>query len=335
LLCFFYKRKRLAIKLIALCFLALSCSEENNFEPIVEDHAIDVNSKAKGLSVVQGTMKFDDLETFKSVIEGLQGLSSEELVHWSLEQGHDESLYLQLQKDYENTEMDHQEIENAFLDMPDPYFAVILDVNGNYMIGNELHHIGNTFEKWIEVSEDDEFASIDWNNDDRVSKFKIKYGRGDYALAEQNTSKRLNPLMNDHKMDDYDWYPYSSSGENHKKVHLKIWNRYYLAYATIGASMNNYIYARRSWPNRNKFRYKRDKMEYGEIRISGTYYHPGDDETQYRNEVKGRTQKESIELTFIGRAGLPDEFTNVDIWVQYVYRDGGQRTEDYSVGFND
>ncbi|NET72387.1 MAG: hypothetical protein F6K62_16055, partial [Sphaerospermopsis sp. SIO1G2] len=140
-----------------------------------------------GVQVRDGIVFFEDLKSFSRTISNLNELSDEDLEFWEDGLDFDNSLRRKYESSFETLE-DIDLESSSELYIPDESLATLVNEDGIFVVGDEIHKITNNHEYVIKGLDFEKLNQIDDLRVDlpeNVSKFEIQKGLGD----ESNVSR--------------------------------------------------------------------------------------------------------------------------------------------------
>lgn len=246
---------------LSLLVEASSCNKEaDKVIPIKSDSA---NRVAEGVEVRHGRLVFYDMEAFKNYMDEMHSMSLEEV---EVADANDGVLslrehYAQIDGVGENaTESTDQLFETGQLLMvPDSRFASVLNKDGVFQIGDEIHKITQNMEYIIANGDEDILENSDWNNPN-VTQFQIEFTSTIEPAPEggktsTNNNGSIKPSSQNGRSGNFvGWYSQTKETDNNgvklpqtwngrpTRIFASQWNVTYAAYASHGV--------------RSKFEYK-------------------------------------------------------------------------------
>lgn len=230
--------KKTMVVLVCFWLLSACTSTQNEVKPTSDLPSAEV-------AVKNGTLYFKDEDTFVRIINQLNAENAD-LDAW------EKSL------NFTNSLRQNQKDDEA-LDIPDPVFAAILNKDGVYYIGNEIHKVTPKYEYVIKDGNADKLKAVTAGNVQnlkRVVAHEIKFG-----VAAQNFNARFQGKSTRKKT------PYSNA--THLSAHLEAWDRTYALYASVGIRIKGRKKKRRKWKDDDMWFAQVDWRAYTEV-CSGT-----------------------------------------------------------------
>ena len=218
--------KRTMAVLACLWVLNACTNTQKEVKPVNDAQAVEVVVK-------NGALHFKNQDAFVKTVTKLNEESAD-LDAWEKSLNFTNSLR-QVEGDVES------------LDIPDPVFAAILNADGVYYIGKEIHKVTSKYEYVIKDGDEQKLAAITVGNGQNlkaVVAHEIKFGNAENAsnLRFQGKSTRKKT-------------PYSYA--THLSAHLEAWDRTYALYASVGIRIKGRKKKRRKW--------KDDEMWFAEV----------------------------------------------------------------------
>ncbi|OJJ22600.1 hypothetical protein BKI52_07935 [marine bacterium AO1-C] len=183
--------------------------------------------------VKNGALHFKNQDAFINIITQLNG-DNVDLNAW------EESI------NFTNSLRQHQEDEEG-LDIPDPVFASILNTEGVYYIGKEVHKVTPKYEYVVKDGNTETLEAIVAGNTSNLRGVKVHEIK--YGVAAQSFNARFQGKSTRKKT------PYSNA--THLSAHLEAWDRTYALYASVGIRIKGRKKKRRKW--------KDDEMWFAEV----------------------------------------------------------------------
>ena len=259
------------------------CNRENTLEEVqIED-----------VVAVDGALHFASLSAFNTVIKKLnEGYEEDnDLTIW------EESL------GFENSYRKHQLKGEDYLDVYDPVFATILNAEGVYYVGNQIHIVTPKVEYTVKDGDERKLRAIQLGNVKdlaNVEEFEIVSDIRSIQPNARFTGKSTRKIT-----------PYSYAP--HLSAHLVAWNRTYVLYASVGVRIKG---------RKNDGGWRDDKMWYARVdytakvrnsAIGGSY--------QLENGGKSGTNTKSVSKTI--KWGSLAQFEVEFIDARFKYEDDG------------
>ena len=213
------------------------------------------SSSIPGVEVRDGIVFFKNTESFSQTLSLLNSIDDEELEFWEDSLDFDNSL----RKGYDISFDTLEDIDlesSSKLYIPDDALATVVNENGIFVVGNEIHKITNENEYIVQNLDFDKLKQIDdseVNLPENVTKFKIRKGIKDNTLIQTRVGEGKYTRKKS---------PYVDIGVKHLSAHLIAWHRTYAGYASIGVRIKGRKLKRRKWRN--------DKMWYASLEYTAS-----------------------------------------------------------------
>lgn len=233
------KTMREVLAIIACLWVFTACNNTQN-----EVAPTNQVQQTEDIIVKNGALHFKNEAAFLKTVARLNDEGSD-LATWEKSLNFDNSLRKAQEEAPE---------QNEVLDIPDQVFAAILNKDGVYYIGNEIHKVTPKVEYTIKDGDAKKLQAIAQGNVQNlknVEAFKVKFG---------TTTQKPNARFQGKSILRKAPYPNTAT---HLSAHLEAWSRGYALYSSVGVRIKGRKYKRGGAFGRRKWR--DDDMWFAEI----------------------------------------------------------------------
>jgi hypothetical protein len=173
---------------LTLTFAGFSCKKDGDSIMPAMNGKNSAGRITEGVELHNGRLVFQDIEAFKSYMNGLQERSMDEVI------ANDAANEMESLREYyeaidgvgddADVTTDQLFASGQLLNVPDLRFASVLNKDGVFQIGEEIHKITQNMEYIILNGDEAILANSDWENS-YVEKFEIDFA----TTASEDTSE--------------------------------------------------------------------------------------------------------------------------------------------------
>ncbi|TGE14086.1 hypothetical protein [Hymenobacter elongatus] len=208
--------------LLAMGLGLLSC-EKAPVNPASSQKANTSSALYEGTSTANGRLVFESEDQFLETMKGLQALDHQSLVKWDSENG-----VTSLVEHYKEFDMEEREegtvqyliSQGKLLGVPDEKFAAVLNADGVFQVGQEIHKVNQYEELIFPAEREDILIKHSWN-DPEVKHIPIEFK---YVSEDAKSEIVKEPSTAQRTGNFYGWYTRNVYSDVNNRAMPKTWN---------------------------------------------------------------------------------------------------------------